>query len=125
MVLLLAPQPDAVEQPQVSDGRGRRRAGAGGHGAGREPLLLGPGDAAGAQPTTCPAERRRARWATGWRLDYARTEQTDEVDTWRVGVLSPDERRVDLEQAADPTEEWLTRADAGRPACRSRSRSAG
>ena len=51
----------------------------------------------------------------GWRLDYARTEQTDDVDTWRVGVLSPGERRVDLEQAVDPSEEWLTRADAGRP----------
>jgi len=51
----------------------------------------------------------------GWRLDYARTEQTDDVETWRVGVLSPQERRVDLEQAVDPGEEWLTRADAGRP----------
>ena len=113
VVLLLAPQPGAVEQPQVSDAEA---AGAFDQAAtllGATPLLLSPGD--GPDQDAGVPEAAVAALGQGWRLDYARTEQTDDVDTWRVGVLSPQQRRVDLEQALDPGEEWLTRGDAGEP----------
>lgn len=113
VVLLLAPQPDAVDQPQV----GGAEAGIALEQAtvllGTAPLLLAPGDRA--EDVAGLPEESVVPLEADWRLDYARTEQTDEVDTWRVGVLSPDERRVDLEQAVDPSDEWLTRAGAGRP----------
>lgn len=111
-VLLLAPQPDGVEQPQVSG----IQAGAALQEAttllGTTPLLLAP---SGALDGADLPQDSVVELGEDWRLDYARTEQADAVDTWRVGVLSPDERRVDLEQALDPTEQWLTRPEDGRP----------
>lgn len=113
VVLLLAPQPDAVEQPQVSGAAAGTALDQATTVLGETPLLLAPegalDDVAGV-PDGAVVEL-----GGQWRLDYARTEETDEIDTWRVGVLSPGERRVDLEQAVDPTEEWVTRDRAGRP----------
>lgn len=113
VVLLLAPQPEAIEQPQVPDAEAGAALEQAAVLLGAAPLLLTPGEglAAGVE---VPADAV-VPLGEGWRLDYARTEQTDGVATWRVGVLSPAERRVDLEQAVDPGEEWLTRADAGEP----------
>ncbi len=112
-ILLLAPQPDEVDQPQVSDAEAAVAVQEAEAALGTQPLLLAPG-AADEPMADLPAEAV-VPLDEGWRLDYARTEETDEVGTWRVGVLSPGERRVDLEQAVDPTEEWLTRSDEGRP----------
>jgi len=112
-VLLLAPQPDAVDQPQVSDGEAVVAFDQAATLLGVTPLLLSPGD--GPAPDAGVPEAAVVALGPGWRLDYARTEQTDDVDTWRVGVLSPGQRRVDLEQALDPGEEWLTRGEAGEP----------
>ena len=112
VVLLLAPQPEAVEQPQVSGAEAGTALEGASAALGATPLLLAPGDLDGGVDVPDEAV---VTLGEDWRLDYARTERTDDVDTWRVGVLSPDERRVDLEQAVDPTEEWLTRARAGRP----------
>lgn len=108
VVLLFAPQPGPIEQPQVGDAEAVLAVEEATLMLGREPLLLRP--ASGDGP---PAVAQVVELGEDWRLDYARTELTDEVGTWRVGVLSPGERRVDLEQAVDPTEEWLVRADAG------------
>lgn len=110
VVLLLAPQPGAVEQPQVADADAVLAADEAALMLGRPPLLLRPASDEDATETPQVVEL-----GEDWRLDYVRTEVTDEVGTWRVGVLSPGERRVDLEQAVEPTEEWLTRADAGEP----------
>lgn len=113
-VLLLAPQPGPVEQPQVTDlvavTAVEEAAGA----LGEAPLLLvaGPGTER-LEPGDVPDASDVVAVGEGWRLDYTRTESTDDVATWRVGVLSPGERRVDLEQAVAPTEEWLTRSDDG------------
>lgn len=116
VVLLLAPQPEAVDQPQVSAAQAAVAHGQASDVLDGDPLLLVPGDrfAEAAGAAGVPPEAL-AVLGEDWRLDYTRTEETDDVDTWRVGVLSPQERRVDLEQAVAPGEEWLTRADAGAP----------
>ncbi|MGJ7442360.1 DUF4245 family protein [Aquipuribacter sp. MA13-6] len=113
-VLLFAPQPGAVEQPQVGGTQAVTAVDEAASALGAPPLLLVAGPAAqelGAADV--PEAADVVDVGEGWRLDYARTETTDDVATWRLGVLSPDERRVDLEQAVAPTDEWLTRADAG------------
>jgi hypothetical protein len=116
VVLLFAPQPGPVDQPQVDSSEAVTAVSGAADVLGAAPLLLLAGDAAADPPSPqdVPAASALVDLGAGWRLDYARTETTDEVPTWRQGVLSPEERRVDLEQAVDPTEEWLTRADAGR-----------
>lgn len=115
-VLLFAPQPGAVEQPQVADAEAVAAVGQAAEALQAAPLLLvGGSGSAGLQPEDVPPASDVVAVGDDWRLDYARTETTDEVATWRVGVLSPQQRRVDLEQAIDPGDEWLTRADAGRP----------
>ncbi|WP_380166059.1 DUF4245 family protein [Jannaschia sp. R86511] len=113
-VLLFAPQPGAVEQPQVGDTEAVTAVQEAAEALGTGPLLLVAGPQAGdLRPEDVPEASDVVAVGDGWRLDYARTETTDEVTTWRLGVLSPGERRVDLEQAVAPTEEWLTRADDG------------
>ncbi len=114
VVLLLAPQPDAVEQPQLDAAGATVAQEQAATALGVEPVLLVPGTGEEVTDEGDPAGPV-VGLGEGWRLDYARTEETDEVPTWRVGVLSPGERRVDLEQAVDPTEEWLTRSDSGSP----------
>ena len=113
VVLLLAPQPDRVDQPQVSDGEAAVALEGAAALLDATPLLLSPGD--GPEPDAEVPAASVVPLGPGWRLDYARTEQTDDVDTWRVGVLSPQQRRIDLEQALDPGEEWLSRGEAGEP----------
>jgi len=113
VVLLLAPQPGAVDQPQVSDAEAEAAWDQAAETLGADPLLLVPGEGLDGSADV-PAQVVVAL-GEGWRLDYARTEETDDVDTWRVGVLSPQARRVDLEQAVAPGEGWLTRSEAGEP----------
>lgn len=114
VVLLFAPQPGAVEQPQVGGSQAVTAVDEAVAALGASPLLLVAGPAAEElQAGDVPAAVDVVDVGEGWRLDYARTETTDDVETWRLGVLSPDERRVDLEQAVAPSDEWLTRADDG------------
>lgn len=47
----------------------------------------------------------------GWVASYARVEEQEGVRQWRLGYLSPDRRRVDVEQAVDVTARWLTRGE--------------
>jgi|GEM_PF-3554930 len=113
-VLLFAPQPGAVQQPQVGDDQAVAALDQAAEVLQAAPLLLVTGaDSQRLQPEDVPAASDVLGAGEDWRLDYARTETTDDVPTWRVGVLSPRERRVDLEQAVAPSDEWLTRADAG------------
>lgn len=116
VVLLLAPQPGRVQQPQLGDAVAAQAVDAAADALGAAPLLLrgGAADGPGLADADVPSAAAVVTLGEGWRLDYARTEETSDVLTWRVGVLSPDERRVDLEQAVDPDEDWLTRSDVGR-----------
>ena len=115
VVLLFAPQPGAVDQPQVDRTQAVTALSGAAAELGAAPVLLVAGDTSGVTGADVPAASAVVDLGTDWRLDYARTETTEDVLTWRQGVLSPDERRVDLEQAAEPTDDWLTRADEGRP----------
>lgn len=113
-VLLFAPQPGAVEQPQVGATQAVTAVGEAATVLGSAPLMLVAGPAADElAPSDVPEAADVVDVGDGWRLDYTRTETTDDVATWRLGVLSPQDRRVDLEQAVGPSDEWLTRADAG------------
>lgn len=113
VVLLFAPQPGPVEQPQVSAPEAVAAVEAGSVALGAPLLLLVAGDAAGLGVADVPAAADVLALPQGWRLDYARTEAVDDLTTWRVGVLTPDERRIELEQAVEPSEQWLTRSDTG------------
>lgn len=115
VVLLFAPQPGAVDQPQVDRTQTVTALSGAASELGAAPLLLVAGDTAGLTGTDAPDASAVVDLGADWRLDYARTETTEDVLTWRQGVLSPDERRVDLEQAVEPTDDWLTRPDEGRP----------
>lgn len=115
VVLLFAPQPGAVDQPQVDRVQAVTALSESAAALGAAPLLLVAGDATGLTGADVAEASAVVDLGEQWRLDYARTESTDDVPTWRQGVLSPEDRRVDLEQAVEPTEEWLTRADEGRP----------
>lgn len=116
VVLLFAPQPGPVEQPEVSDVQAVVAVQAAATELAADPILLltGTADAPTVDAADLPDVAAVVSVGPGWRLDYARTESIDDVTTWRQGLLSPGERRVDLEQAVDPTDEWLTRADEGR-----------
>lgn len=118
VVLLFAPQPDGVEQPTVDPTTAALVADGAAVSLGFDPLLLLPGrtgdDGVVGAGEGLPGSTVVAV-GSGWDLDYARIETaTDDIPTWRQGLLSPSDRRIDLEQAVDPSEEWLLRADEGR-----------
>ena len=89
LLLLFVPQPRGITQPGV-DPIAAASAAAG-------PL--------GFEPSAVVAEDL----GEGWVASYARTEEQEGVMQWRVGYLSPDGRRVDVEQAVEVTAAWLTR----------------
>jgi hypothetical protein len=116
VVFVLVPQPEGVRQPAVDDAVAVGTAGAAADELGTEPVLV-LGGAERELPTTAGDAPVPVFLGDGWQLDYARTEVTDEAPTWRLGLLSPEDRRVDVEQAVDPSGRWLTRADdTSRPA---------
>lgn len=92
LLLLFVPQPRGITQPGVDPVAAASEAAAS---LGFEPSAVAPEDL-----------------GDGWVASYARTEEQEGVVQWRLGYLSPDERRVDVEQAVDVTARWLTR-DAG------------
>jgi len=89
ILLLLVPAPPAVVQP-------------------------GPDPVAAAAAVTdevgfAPAVVAPTDLGEGWATSYARVETVEGVVQWRLGYLSPTQRRVDVEQAREATVDWLTR----------------
>lgn len=90
VILLLVPQEPPVVQPQVSAAEVVAAAERDTDELGFEPVQVEVGE--------------------GWGVDYVRTERrVDDVLQWRLGLQSPDGGRVDVEQAAGPSERWLAR----------------
>ncbi|MGF1663118.1 MAG: DUF4245 family protein [Kineosporiaceae bacterium] len=87
LLLLLVPAPREIVQP------------------GADPVAAAAEADLGFAPAAVPA----AALGEGWRVSYARVEEQEGVRQWRLGYLSPDRRRVDVEQAVDVTPRWLTR----------------
>lgn len=48
-----------------------------------------------------------------WSVTFARFEELETVTTWRMGLVSPGQEYVELNQAADVTGAWLSQATAG------------
>lgn len=48
-----------------------------------------------------------------WSVTFARFEELDSVPTWRMGLVSPGQQYVELNQAADVQGAWLSEATAG------------
>ncbi len=94
-LLLVLPQPPPIVQPGPD---AVAAAGQAARSLGFAPLVAAPSDL-GAE----------------WSVQYARIETTEGVLQWRAGYLSPDGRRVDVEQARDVTVEWVRR-ESSRPA---------
>jgi hypothetical protein len=89
LLLLLVPSPREIVQPGADPVAAAAEAEAG---LGFPPAAVSPEDL-----------------GEGWRASYARVEEQEGVRQWRLGYLSPDRRRVDVEQAVDVTPRWLTR----------------
>ncbi len=87
LLLLLVPAPREIVQP------------------GADPVAAAAEVDLGFLPAAVPPETL----GEGWRVSYARVEEQEGVQQWRVGYLSPDRRRVDVEQAVDVTPRWLAR----------------
>jgi hypothetical protein len=87
LLLLLVPAPRGIVQPEA------------------DPAVAASQADLGFVPAAVPAEDL----GEGWRADYARVEEQEGVRQWRVGYLSPERRRVDVEQAVDVTPRWLAR----------------
>jgi hypothetical protein len=89
LLLLLVPQPKAIEQPGVDPVASATEV------AGSldfAPIALAPSDI-----------------GEGWEADYARVEEAAGLTQWRVGYFTPAGRRIDLEQTVGATPGWLTR----------------
>ncbi|MFC5380706.1 DUF4245 family protein [Aquipuribacter nitratireducens] len=112
-VLVLAPMPGEVRQPAVDTTVALAAADAARAEVGLEPVLPlgGPAPEGAAAATPSGQAVTVVTLGEGWQVDYARSQVVEDVPTWRVGLLSPDDRRVDVEQARDVTERWLARAD--------------
>jgi hypothetical protein len=91
VVLLLVPAPRAIPPPAVDPVDAARDA----------------ADRLGFAPAAVAAQDL----GSGWQADYARVEEQAGLTQWRVGYFGPAGRRIDLEQAVDVSEEWLTRSD--------------
>jgi hypothetical protein len=87
LLLLLVPAPREVVQPDA------------------DPVVAAAEADLGFVPAAVPPEAL----GEGWRASYARVEEQEGVRQWRLGYLSPDRRRVDVEQAVDVTPRWLAR----------------
>lgn len=68
--------------------------------------------AAAAQLGFEPAVVPPADLGEEWTVSYARVETTEGVVQWRLGYLTPEQRRVDVEQASAATVGWLLRDTA-------------
>lgn len=89
LLLLFVPQPRGITQPGV------------------DPVAA----ASSSAPTLGfrPAAVAPEDLGEGWVASYARVEEQEGLPQWRLGYLSPEARRVDVEQAVDVTAQWLTR----------------
>lgn len=55
-------------------------------------------------------ESQRPIWSpaeTGWSANFATYQQFEDVVTWRVGLVTPEQEYVEINQADEPDDGWL------------------